>query len=77
MEKNEAAVLYHLHECEVGQGDLGSGKAKPTIYNFGNQLEADVFPRSRVWSKSAGSLKGRRKRRWFRSPRVCQGGPQS
>lgn len=34
--------LYHLHDCEVGQGDLGSGKAKPTIYNFGNQLEADV-----------------------------------
>ena len=37
MEKNEAAVLYHLHECEVDQGDLGSGKAKPTT--LGTNLE--------------------------------------
>ena len=22
--------LYHLHQCEVDQGDLGSGTAKPT-----------------------------------------------
>ena len=63
--------LYHLHECEVDQGDLGSGKAKPTTLGTNLRL---TFPKVEGVVKKRRVIEGRRKRRWFRSPDVCQGG---
>jgi hypothetical protein len=50
--------LYHLHECEVDQGDLGSGKAKPTTLGANLRL---MFPKVEGVVKKRRVIEGKTK----------------